>query len=326
MGLDFDADAFFNPDYKPTRKTSTGSNFAKKDSVKKSLESDGKYELDSKTIEVNGVPITENNDGISVLGSTFDVESVRVALEVQQREELLYQQESQRKLLQEKCDVEMAKALQRQEFLNYGDDEIKSDRFSSYTKTHNSKRPVRYGHRGMTSSYGKLDRNNSLQYALPVSEYNFYNGDRRIINSAQMKALVEEEIGREVIQILAGFTVIKYGREGRPKQRKMWINSSLTHLAWEGSGQNKSQRGLALSEVRDVKVASKTNNIRKATKDANKIQLCFSLITVERTLDLQACSKIQRDTLADCIQRVLAFNKKYQPVKKGIHRIEINSH
>lgn len=51
---------------------------------------------------------------------------------------------------------------------------------------------------------------------------------RIILTSTEIREMAESEIGKDNVRIMAGFSVIKYGREGRPHQRKMWVNSSLT--------------------------------------------------------------------------------------------------
>ena len=51
---------------------------------------------------------------------------------------------------------------------------------------------------------------------------------RIVLSSTEIREMAESEIGKDNVRIMAGFSVIKYGREGRPKQRKMWVNSSLT--------------------------------------------------------------------------------------------------
>ena len=72
-----------------------------------------------------------------------------------------------------------------------------------------------------------------------------------------------------------------------------------------------------------------TSTILKSTTDRQKIKsLCLSLVTQSRTLDLQACSVIQRDALVSALQAVLAFNKKYRPEKvdKDLTKVRLIGH
>jgi len=139
----------------------------------------------------------------------------------------------------------------------------------------------------------------------------------------EVRELAEAEVGKDNIRILAGFSVIKFGRGGRPHQRKMWVNSTLTHLAWE-SAQLNDLRGLELARVVGIRIGEMTATIRRTTKDRNKVRnLCFSLVTHERTLDLQACSVIQRDALAAALRKVIEFNHRHKPRRLDKFKTEL---
>jgi len=137
-----------------------------------------------------------------------------------------------------------------------------------------------------------------------------------VLTTAQMRDLAEKELGIDNVRIIAGFTVKKYGREGRPHQRKMWVTQSLTHLAWASSLLEGSHRGIELKHVTEVSSGQLTPTISRSTSDKNKVRAqCFSLVTMSRTLDMQACSVIQRDALVNALKAVIAFNHKYKPEK-----------
>jgi len=149
--------------------------------------------------------------------------------------------------------------------------------------------------------------------------------NRLVLSHTEVRELAEAEIGKDNIRIMAGFSVIKFGREGRPHQRKMWINSALTHLAWESSQFDGNHRGLELSQVTRIGVGELTPTIRRATKDSKKVKnLCFSLFTESRTLDIQACSVIQRDSLAAALTRVVEFNHKHTPRRVDKFQTELS--
>ena len=131
-----------------------------------------------------------------------------------------------------------------------------------------------------------------------------------------MRDLAEKELGIDNVRIIAGFTVKKFGREGRPHQRKMWVTQSLTHLAWASSLLEGSHRGIELRHVTEVTSGQLTPTIARYTSDKNKVRTqCFSLVTQARTLDLQACSVIQRDALVNALRAVVEFNHKFRPEK-----------
>jgi hypothetical protein len=141
-------------------------------------------------------------------------------------------------------------------------------------------------------------------------------GETIVLTTSQMRDLAEKELGIDNVRIIAGFTVKKYGREGRPHQRKMWVTQSLTHLAWASSLLEGSHRGIELKHVTEVTSGQMTPTIARTTSDKKKVQAqCFSLVTMSRTLDMQACSVIQRDALVNALKSVVAFNHKYKPEK-----------
>lgn len=139
--------------------------------------------------------------------------------------------------------------------------------------------------------------------------------DKIVLTTTQMRDLAEKELGIDNVRIIAGFTIKKYGREGRPHQRKMWVTQSLTHLAW-ASSLLEGHRGIELKQVTDVTSGQMTPTITRNTSDRNKVKAqCFSLVTQSRTLDMQACSVIQRDALVRALKAVVDFNHKYRPEK-----------
>jgi hypothetical protein len=155
------------------------------------------------------------------------------------------------------------------------------------------------------------------------------SGEMIVLTTAQMRDLAEKELGIDNVRIIAGFTVKKYGREGRPHQRKMWVTQSLTHLAWASSLLEGSHRGIELRHVTDVTAGQMTPTIARTTSDKSKVKAqCFSLVTMSRTLDMQACSVIQRDALVNALKAVVAFNHKYKPEKvdRDLTRVKATGH
>jgi len=106
--------------------------------------------------------------------------------------------------------------------------------------------------------------------------------------------------------LVHGFRIVKHGRAGKPKQRLMWLSDDLTELLWRtdrvldrvlGDG----QRGIPMIHVVGVTAGAQTQLLasRVATGRidlANSSRL-FSLLTTERTLDMQAASPAQAAVL-----------------------------
>lgn len=114
-----------------------------------------------------------------------------------------------------------------------------------------------------------------------------------VFTTSQMRDLAEREIGIDNVRIIAGFSVKKFGREGRPHQRKIWVTQSLTHVAWQSSLMEGNHRGIELKYVTQVASGQMTPTIARATGDSARVRaLCFSLITQARTLDMEACSVV----------------------------------
>lgn len=239
-----------------------------------------------------------------------------------------------------------ASIAERDPYSSYGPGDPYSDPYSSYSgpihsgPTPGSLRPTLNRGLGLSKTLSGRSRNhaeagsldspskyesNHPTYGSSQREVNGKLENRIVLSSREIIQMAEHEIGKDNVKIMAGFSVTKYGREGRPHQRKMWVNSSLTHLAWVSNQYDGSHRGLDLAQVTDIRAGKFTATISRSTKNRKKVQnLCFSLITPERTLDLQACSIIQRDTLIAALKKVVEFNHKHKPVRKGKHRTEVS--
>ncbi|KAH9247327.1 hypothetical protein BASA81_015044 [Batrachochytrium salamandrivorans] len=123
-----------------------------------------------------------------------------------------------------------------------------------------------------------------------------------VLSTTQMRDLAEREIGIDNVRIIAGFSVKKFGREGRPHQRKIWVTQSLTHVAWQSSLMEGNHRGIELKHVTQVASGQMTPTITKNTTDP---------------------ARIQRDTLVNALRAVVEFNKKYRPVKLDRDRTQV---
>ena len=112
--------------------------------------------------------------------------------------------------------------------------------------------------------------------------------------------------------IASGIMVVKYPRSGSPEIRKLSVNATLTDLLWsDPNNPFKSVRKLKINEIREVRKGRNTKNFRMH-RDGNRKdiegvgvgggELCLSIVTDDRTLDLKTSSKAERNLLIDCLR------------------------
>jgi len=107
-----------------------------------------------------------------------------------------------------------------------------------------------------------------------------------------------------------GFVVKIHGKVGKPQRRLVYINPELTEIRWEKMGsKNPMPKQLLLSDISEIRHGTDpdpddprfagTATLRKSA-DFRKANHCFSIITRERTLDLefktaQDCASVCRN-------------------------------
>ena len=93
-----------------------------------------------------------------------------------------------------------------------------------------------------------------------------------------------------------GASFLKFGRRGTPHVRFVYCSPGLDMLYWRNPGrmEPKPTECVPVSKFLEISTGAKTKVFqRKNNKDAVE-KLCFSLISSERTLDLQATSESQK--------------------------------
>ncbi len=106
--------------------------------------------------------------------------------------------------------------------------------------------------------------------------------------------------------LVHGFRIVKHGRAGKPKHRLMWLSDDLTELLWRtdrvldrvlGDG----QRGIPMIHVVGVTAGAQTQllaaRVAQGRIDIADSACLFSLLTPDRTLDMQAASPAQAAVL-----------------------------
>eukprot|EP00566_Odontella_aurita_P000299 CAMPEP_0113556646 /NCGR_PEP_ID=MMETSP0015_2-20120614/17362_1 /TAXON_ID=2838 /ORGANISM="Odontella" /LENGTH=241 /DNA_ID=CAMNT_0000458005 /DNA_START=317 /DNA_END=1042 /DNA_ORIENTATION=+ /assembly_acc=CAM_ASM_000160 len=112
-----------------------------------------------------------------------------------------------------------------------------------------------------------------------------------------------------------GVLIVAHGSRGKPKTVRLQLTE--TAVTWRTETRKKSSAGLAkdpkmgklhsvpLSHIMYVDVGKQTTALRRVENAAVSEALCFSLLTKEGSLDLEANSPRERDALVSCFSLVL---------------------
>lgn len=94
--------------------------------------------------------------------------------------------------------------------------------------------------------------------------------------------------------LLQGATFVKYGRQGAPHQRWVWLRlrGSALELCWAESSRAKRVAGsLLVAEVVEVVMGRQTDIFHRHKHNLQGEERCFSIIADTRTLDLEAADE-----------------------------------
>lgn len=112
-----------------------------------------------------------------------------------------------------------------------------------------------------------------------------------------------------------GVLIVAHGSRGKPKTVRLQLTE--TAVTWRTETRKKSSTGVArepkmgklhsvpLSHIMYVDVGKQTTALRRVENAAVSEALCFSLLTKEGSLDLEANSPRERDALVSCFSLVL---------------------
>jgi hypothetical protein len=113
-----------------------------------------------------------------------------------------------------------------------------------------------------------------------------------------------------------GVLIVAHGSRGKPKTVRLQLTE--TAITWRTETRKKvaGQQGIArpkmgklhqvpLSHIMYVDVGKQTTALRRVENAGVPEQLCFSLLTKEGSLDLEANSPRERDALVSCFSLVL---------------------
>lgn len=112
-----------------------------------------------------------------------------------------------------------------------------------------------------------------------------------------------------------GVVIVAHGSRGKPKTVRLQLTEESitwrTETRRKGSnGQNKEMKlgklhSVALTNIMYVDVGKQTTALRRSENASVPESLCFSLLTKEGSLDLEANSPRERDALVGCFSLVL---------------------
>jgi len=112
-----------------------------------------------------------------------------------------------------------------------------------------------------------------------------------------------------------GVLIVAHGSRGKPKTVRLQLTE--TAITWRTETRKKTSSGqpkepkmgklhsVPLSHIMYVDVGKQTTALRRVENAAVSESLCFSLLTKEGSLDLEANSPRERDALVSCFSLVL---------------------
>jgi hypothetical protein len=131
-------------------------------------------------------------------------------------------------------------------------------------------------------------------------------------NNNENHAQQEEIVISAAMQQLRdpGVLIVAHGSRGKPKTVRLQLTE--TAITWRTETRKKGQKPklgklhqVPLSHIMYVDVGKQTTALRRVENAAVSEALCFSLLTKEGSLDLEANSPRERDALVSCFSLVL---------------------
>jgi hypothetical protein len=101
--------------------------------------------------------------------------------------------------------------------------------------------------------------------------------------------------------LLDGKVFRKYGRRGFPHARRVVLSADLRYIMWGspnssiGSGSGREKDGIAVSDIQAVDEEPSSEIFRKNASWVKHANMCFSLVSATRTLDLEASSVEEKE-------------------------------
>lgn len=139
-------------------------------------------------------------------------------------------------------------------------------------------------------------------------------------NPSQQHGMVDMQQNDEIVISAAmqqlrdpGVLIVAHGSRGKPKTVRLQLTESA--VTWRTETRKKSSKDakpkmgklhqVPLSHIMYVDVGKQTTALRRVENASVSDALCFSLLTKEGSLDLEANSPRERDALVSCFSLVL---------------------
>lgn len=138
-----------------------------------------------------------------------------------------------------------------------------------------------------------------------------FSGQQQILDMQQNDEIVISAAMQQLRD--PGVLIVAHGSRGKPKTVRLQLTESAitwrTETRKKGSKDPKPKIGklhqVPLSHIMYVDVGKQTTALRRVENASVSENLCFSLLTKEGSLDLEANSPRERDALVSCFSLVL---------------------
>ncbi|KAL0239891.1 hypothetical protein GEMRC1_009999 [Eukaryota sp. GEM-RC1] len=137
---------------------------------------------------------------------------------------------------------------------------------------------------------------------------------------ARKKSVIEEEEKRKndmTIELrntvlIEGALFTKYSTRGTPGVRFVWFEQDLSSVCWRStkSKTNDASSYLKFEEVTELKRGATTEVFQSQDRTKLRANCCFSLISEDRTLDLEAQDPLQAEDWCRSIESLLMERKR----------------
>eukprot|EP00698_Gefionella_okellyi_P000734 TRINITY_DN10667_c0_g1_i1.p1 TRINITY_DN10667_c0_g1~~TRINITY_DN10667_c0_g1_i1.p1 ORF type:complete len:415 (-),score=90.24 TRINITY_DN10667_c0_g1_i1:108-1352(-) len=134
------------------------------------------------------------------------------------------------------------------------------------------------------------------------------------------------DITEHVSTLVNGAVMRKHGRKGRPHSRFMYLSHDLMHLSWSRTRRlplegQPADRRIRIADVRDVLDGQQTEVFRR-TGRRSMSDRCFSIVTTQRTVDLEAPDAQTRELWSSTMRAILrASYEQRQFWRKTLHSL-----
>ena len=125
--------------------------------------------------------------------------------------------------------------------------------------------------------------------------------------------------------VLDGDNFLKFGRSGKPHSRYVFLTQDESQLCWMDKSRKGNSRSIPVSQIYDVEIGSTRTKVFKRHNIPPEFdERCFSIISYNRTLDLQARSKEDRNNWVKYFQLKVKENKALQINEEQLRLLEQN--